>query len=162
RLFVGLAVLGLLSDAAEVQPLVCLVDDAQWLDHSSAQILSFVGRRIDADSILLLFAQRDHDGTDVLAGISRGRLRGPPDRDAFEVLAGSPIGRVDERVRYRVVEEARGNPLALLEAWHTVSVEGLAGGFGVPTEPRGGVEAAYRRRVLQLPTVSQQLLLLAA
>jgi DNA-binding CsgD family transcriptional regulator len=162
RLFVGLAVLGLLSNAAEIQPLVCLVDDAQWLDHSSAQALSFVGRRIDADSVLLVFGQRDHDGTDVFAGLSEIRLRGLSNADALELLAMRPIGPIDERVRNRVIQEAQGNPLALLEAWHAVSVGGLAGGFGLPVEPRGDVEATYRRRVSELPAQTQQLLLLAA
>src|SRR5262249_42394428 len=139
-------VLGLLSNAAEHEPLVCLIDDAQWLDRSSAQALSFVGRRIGADSVLLVFAERDHDESDVLAGISEIRLRGLADADALAVIATRAVGPIDERVRNRVIEEARGNPLALLEAWHTVSVEGFAGGFGVPPE-HGGIEATYRRRV---------------
>ena len=162
RLFVGLAVLGLLSNAAEIQPLVCLVDDAQWLDHSSAQALSFVGRRIDADSVLLVFGQRDQDETDLFAGLSEIRLRGLSDADALELLATRSIGPIDERVRDRVIQETRGNPLALLEAWHAVSVGGLAGGFGLPVEPPGDVESTYRRRVSELPAQTQQLLLLAA
>jgi DNA-binding CsgD family transcriptional regulator len=162
RFFVGLAVLGLLSSAAEAQPLVCLVDDAQWLDHSSAQALSFVGRRIDADSVLLLFGQRDQDETDVLAGLPVIRLRGLSDVEAIELLATRAIGPIDERIRNRVIQEARGNPLALLEAWNTVSVGSLAGGFGLPVEHTGGVEANYRRRVSELPAKTQQLLLLAA
>jgi DNA-binding CsgD family transcriptional regulator len=162
RLFVGLAVLGLFSNAAELEPLVCLVDDAQWLDHSSAQVLSFVGRRIDADSVLLLFGQRDRDETDVLAGLPEIRLRGLSDMDALELLATRAIGPIDERVRNRVIQEARGNPLALLEALHSLSAGGLAGEFDVLAEHPGGVEATYRRRVSELSADTQQLLLLAA
>jgi DNA-binding CsgD family transcriptional regulator/tetratricopeptide (TPR) repeat protein len=162
RLFVGLAVLGLLANAAELQPLVCLVDDAQWLDHSSAQALSFVGRRVDADSVLLLFGQRDRREPDVLAGLPEIRLRGLSDADAIDLLATRAIGPIDDRVRNRIIQEARGNPLALIEAWHTLSVGGFAGGFGLPVDHPGGVEATYRRRVSELPAKTQQLLLLAA
>ena len=138
------------------------MDDAQWLDQSSAQILSFVGRRIDADSVLLVFGLRDRDATNAFAGLPEIPLRGLSDADALEVLAMRAIGPIDERVRNRVIQEARGNPLALLEAWHTFSVGGLAGGFGLPLEPRADVESTYRRRVSELPAQTQELLLLAA
>jgi hypothetical protein len=113
RFFVGLAVLSLLSDAAETQPLVCLVDDAQWLDHSSAQVLSFVARRLQAESVIILFAERDEG--DELAGLPELQLRGLSNADARELFASVSIGPLDERVRERILAETRGNPLALLE-----------------------------------------------
>ena len=115
RFLVGLAVLSLLSNAAEVQPLVCVVDDAQWLDHSSAQVLSFVARRLQAESVLVLFAERDQDGPDDLAGLPELRLHGLSYSDARELLAATHAGPLAQPVRDRIIAETRGNPLALLE-----------------------------------------------
>ena len=156
--------LSLLSDAAEVQPLICLVDDAQWLDRSSAQVLSFVARRLQAESVLLLFAERDQDELDELAGLPELRPQGLSEADARELLASANIGPLDERVRDRIIAEARGNPLALLELPRELSPASLAGGFalpdGLPLPSR--IEASFRRRVEQLPTETQRLLLVAA
>src|SRR5437660_759495 len=164
RFLVGLAVLTLLSDAAEAQPLICVVDDAQWLDRCSAQVLSFVARRLQAESVMALFAERDQDQPTELAGLPELVLQRLSDADARELLASSTPGRFDERVRQRIIDEARGNPLALLELPRGVSSASLAGGFAVadslPLVSR--VEASFRRRVDQLPEETQRLLLLGA
>jgi len=164
RFLVGLAVLTLLSDAAEPQPLICVVDDAQWLDRCSAQVLSFVARRLQAESVLMLFGERDQDQASELAGLPELALERLSDDDARELLASSTPGRLDERVRQRIIDEARGNPLALLELPRGVSSASLAGGFAVagslPLASR--VEASFRRRVDLLPEETQRLLLLGA
>src|SRR2546421_13333 len=164
RFLVGLAVLTLLSDAAEARPLICVVDDAQWLDRCSAQVLSFVARRVQAESVMALFAERDQDQPTELAGLPELVLQRLSDADARELLASSTPGRFDERVRQRIIDEARGNPLALLELPRGVSSASLAGGFAVadslPLVSR--VEASFRRRVDQLPEETQRLLLLGA
>jgi DNA-binding CsgD family transcriptional regulator len=161
RFLVGLAVLSLLSDAAEERPLLCLIDDAQWLDRSSAQALAFVARRLHAESVVLLFAERELDG---LAGLPDLPLRGLPDDSAREVLASAIGGPLDDRVRDRILAEARGNPLALIELPHELSPATLAGGFGLPgaLPLPGRIEASFRRRVQQLPAATQRLLLVAA
>src|SRR4051794_24717631 len=164
RFLLGLAVLTLFSDAAGPQPLICLVDDAQWLDRCSAQVLSFVARRLQAESVIVLFAERDQDQPTELAGLPELALRRLSDADARELLASSTPGRLDEGVRQRIIDEARGNPLALLELPRGVSSASLAGGFAVadslPLLSR--VEASFRRRVDQLPEETQRLLLLGA
>lgn len=164
RFLVGLAVLSLLSDAAEERPLVCLVDDAQWLDRSSAQVLAFVARRLEAEAVVLLFAERDPGELDELAGLPDLRLKGLSDADARELLATVISGPLDERVRDRILAETRGNPLALLELPHELSPPRLAGGFALPDElPLSGrIEASFRRRVQELPSATQRLLLVAA
>jgi DNA-binding CsgD family transcriptional regulator len=165
RFLVGLAVLTLFSEAAEPQPLICVVDDAHWLDRCSAQVLSFVARRLQAESVLMLFTERDQDQPTELAGLPELVLQRLSDADARELLASSTPGRFDERVRQRIIDEARGNPLALLELPRGVSSSAsLAGGFAVsdslPLASR--MEASFRRRVDQLPEETQRLLLLAA
>ena len=106
---VGLAVLSLLSDAAEQRPLLCLVDDAQWLDRSSAQALAFVARRLAAESVVLLFAERDPGEPDALTGLRDMRLQGLSDDYAREVLGSVIGGQLDQRVRD---ERVRGRILA--------------------------------------------------
>jgi DNA-binding CsgD family transcriptional regulator len=161
---VGLAVLTLLSDVAETQPLVCLVDDAHWLDHASALALAFVGRRLEAESILLVFAERDENALDELAGLPELRVGGLSPADARELLASSSLGPLDERVLDRIVAESRGNPLALLELPRGVSSASLAGGFALPDSlPLASrIEASFRRRVGRLPEETQRLLLVGA
>ncbi|HEX4187073.1 MAG TPA: AAA family ATPase [Solirubrobacteraceae bacterium] len=164
RFFIGLAVLSLLSDAAEQEPLLCLIDDAQWLDRSSAQLLAFIARRLGAESVVLVFAVRQPLKFDEFAQLPELTLRGLSDRDARELLTsvlGTPL---DNRVLNRILAEARGNPLALLELPRESSPAGLAGGFGLPgTVPVDNrIEASFRHRVQQLPAPTQQLLLLAA
>jgi DNA-binding CsgD family transcriptional regulator len=161
---VGLAVLTLLSDVAETQPLVCLVDDAHWLDHSSALVLAFVARRLQAESILLVFAEREEGALVELAGLPELDLRGLSRADARELLASSSLGPLDERILDRIVAETRGNPLALLELPRGVSPASLSGGFGLPDSSPlvSRIEASFRGRVGQLPEETQQLLLVGA
>jgi DNA-binding CsgD family transcriptional regulator len=164
RFLVGLAVLSLLSDAAEAQPLICLVDDAQWLDRSSAQVLSFVARRLQAESVLILFADRDQDEPAELAGLPELRLEGLSAADARQLLSSSSLGPLDEQVLDRIVAETRGNPLALLELPRGVSSASLAGGFALPEAlPLASrIEVSFRRQVHRLPDETQRLLLVGA
>lgn len=131
RFLVALAALSLFSDAAEERPLVCLVDDVQWLDQSSAQVLAFVARRLAAESVVLLFAEREPSQLKELAGLPDLRVGGLADAPARELLASVISAPVDERVRDRILAETRGNPLALLELPREFSSEGFAGGFWV-------------------------------
>jgi DNA-binding CsgD family transcriptional regulator len=162
RFLVGLAVLSLLAEAAEERPLVCLVDDAQWLDLASAQALVFVARRLLAESIALVFATREQ--SEELTGFPRLAVEGLRNGDA-RALLGSAVGvPLDERVRERLVAETRGNPLALLELPRGLTPGELAGGFGLPDAPglSGRIEDSFRRRLAGLPEETQRLLLVAA
>jgi DNA-binding CsgD family transcriptional regulator len=162
RFLVGLAVLSLFSEAAEEQPLLCLVDDAQWLDLASAQALVFVARRLLAESIALVFATRDP--SEELTGFPGLAVEGLRNGDA-RALLGSAVGvPLDERVRERIVAETRGNPLALLELPRGLTPAELAGGFGLPDAlPLSGrIEDSFRRRLAGLPIETQRLLLVAA
>ena len=133
RFLVGLAVLGLLSDAADERPVVCIVDDVPWLDRSSAQVLAFVARRLAAEAVVLLFAERQPDGLEELVGLPELRVAGLPDTAARELLASVITAPLDEPVRARILAEARGNPLAVLELPRGSSPGLLAGGFGLPS-----------------------------
>jgi DNA-binding CsgD family transcriptional regulator len=161
---VGLAVLTLLSDVAATQPLVCLVDDAHWLDHASALALAFVARRLQAESILLVFAERDESALRELDGLPELQLAGLSPSDARELIASASLGPLDERVLDRLVAESRGNPLALLELPRTAASASLPGGFALPdsTPLASRIEASFRGRVGQLPEETQQLLLVGA
>jgi AAA ATPase domain len=161
RFLVGLAVLSLLAEAAGEKPLVCLVDDQQWLDRASAQVLGFVARRLGAESVGLVFAVRVPGGD--LAGLPELAVGGLPEADARALLDSVLAGRLDERVRDRVVTETRGNPLALLEWARRVRPEERAGGFGSPgAVPVAAVEESSRQRVEALPAQTRRLLLVAA
>jgi DNA-binding CsgD family transcriptional regulator len=164
RFFVGLALLSLLSDAAEEQPLLGLVDDAQWLDQSSAQVLAFVARRLKAESIVLVFAERDPRGVDAFEGLPQLRVDGLSEADAGELLASAMRGPLDERVAERIVAETHGNPLALLELPRGLSPAELAGGFGLTAALPlpGRIEESFRQRAELLPADTQRLLLVAA
>jgi DNA-binding CsgD family transcriptional regulator len=164
RFLVGLAVLGLLSEVAADRPLLCLVDDAQWLDQASAQALAFVARRLDAESVALLFGTRDAAGEGGLAGLPGLAVERLPDADARALLASVLPGRLDERVRDRIIDESGGNPLALLELPRGATAADLAGGFGLPgAGPLSSrIEDIFRRRVAPLPVATRRLLLLAA
>ena len=164
RFLIGLAVLTLLSDAAETGPVVCLVDDAHWLDQSSAQVLSFVARRLEAEGVLIVFAERDSLRTEELAGLEDLRLERLSDADARELLSAANLGSLDEQVRERIIEETRGNPLALLELPRALTPTSLAGGFAVAHSGplQGRIEASFRTQVADLPDATQQLLLLGA
>ncbi|MEV0191073.1 AAA family ATPase [Kitasatospora purpeofusca] len=163
-LLVGMAVLGLFAEAAAGSPLVCLVDDAQWLDLMSLRILGFVGRRLDAESVALVFAERLADGEGELGDLPGLPLRGLADADARALLGSVLPGPVDPRVRDRIVAETGGNPLALLELPQGLSAAELAFGFGghgvTPVATR--VEEGFRRRVDALPADTRALLLVAA
>src|SRR5215470_824227 len=162
RFLVGLAVLGLLSEVAGERPLVCLVDDAQWLDRASAQVLAFVARRLGAESVALVFAARVLGGD--LAGLPELMVEGLGDEDARALLGSALTGPLDERVRDQFIAETRGNPLALLELPRGLTPEQLAGGFGLPGALAlpGRIEHSFRRRVDSLPGQARRLLLLAA
>ncbi|MFJ2788138.1 MULTISPECIES: AAA family ATPase [unclassified Streptomyces] len=161
RFHVGLAVLNLLSEGAAGQPVLCVIDDAHWLDQASAQALAFVARRLQDEPVALLFAERDASERHELAGLPELTLRGLADDDARRLLASQIHAPLDGAVRDRIVAEARGNPLALLELPHTAD---LAGGFALPTaSPASGkVEASYRARLAELPLGARTLLLIAA
>jgi DNA-binding CsgD family transcriptional regulator len=164
RFLVGLAVLSLLSDAAEGQPLACVVDDAQWLDQASLQALAFVARRLLAEPIALIFAVRDPSEEQELTGLPELVPRGLSDDDARELLETAIQGPMDERVRDRIVAEARGNPLALLELPRALTPGELAGGFGQlrNTALSGRIEESFRRRLASLPLPTRRLLIVAA
>ncbi|MDA0164363.1 LuxR C-terminal-related transcriptional regulator [Solirubrobacter ginsenosidimutans] len=162
RFLVGLAVLGLLAEAAEEQALACAVDDAQWLDSASARTLAFVARRLVAEKIALVFATRELGET--LSGLPELHVA-PLDRTDARTLLDSVLPvRLDERVLERIVAETRGNPLALLELPRGLSPTQLAGGFGLPTTAplSAGIEDRYTRRLATLPPDARRLLLVAA
>src|SRR5258708_6947226 len=162
RFLVGLAVLSLLAEVAGERPLVCLVDDQQWLDHASAQILAFVARRLEAESVGLVFAARVLDGE--LAGLPELMVGGLREGDARALLDSVLTGPLDERVRAQIVIETRGNPLALLELVRGVTPAELAGGLGLPDAGpiSGRIEEAFRRQGGALPSQTRRLLLVAA
>ena len=170
RFLVGLATLNLLAEAAEQAPLLCLVDDAQWLDEASAQVLAFMARRISAERIALMFAVRDPARGDAaaepaaLAGLPELRLDGLCEEHARELLTSALPARLDERVFERIIAESSGNPLALLELPLSASATQLAGGYALPSAldvPRR-IEEGFRRRSRSLPADTQLLLLTAA
>jgi DNA-binding CsgD family transcriptional regulator len=164
RFLVGLAVLSLLSDVAEERPLICLLDDAQWLDEASAQALAFVGRRLGAESVGLIFAVRDRAGEPHLEGLPELVIGGLDDDDAQALLATVVAGPLDERVRDRIVAETHGNPLALLELPRGRTPAELAGGFGLDGGPAiaGRIEERFQGRLADLPPEARLLLLVAA
>jgi DNA-binding CsgD family transcriptional regulator len=162
RFLVGLAVLGLLSDAADERPLLCVVDDAQWLDRVSAETFTFVARRLLAEPVVMLFATRRPG--EAIEGLPELPLEGLGDADARELLASVLPGRLDERVAAQLLAESKGNPLALLELPRGLSASELAGGFDLPRalSLQGRIEKSFRQRLEQLPRDTQKLLLLAA
>lgn len=170
RFLIGLAVLGLFGEAARKQPLVCLLDDAQWLDRASAQVLAFVARRLLAESVAIVFAVREpvtssHADVPELSGIPELLLTGLPDDEARSLLMSAYRGPVDAPVLDRILAEARGNPLALLELPRGFAPTELPGGIGLP--PRDGrlprsIEESFQRQVAPLPAETRELLLVAA
>jgi DNA-binding CsgD family transcriptional regulator len=162
RFFVALAVLGLVSDVAEQRPLICLVDDEQWLDRASAQVLAFVARRLEADSVGLVFAARGM--SEELSGLPELEVEGLRDSDALTLLDSVLTGPLDARVRDQIVAETGGNPLALLELLRGFTPAELAGGFGftggLPLS--GQIEESFRRRLDGLPSETRRLMQVAA
>jgi DNA-binding CsgD family transcriptional regulator len=162
RFLVGLAVLSLLSEVAEERPLLCVVDDAQWLDRASALALGFVGRRLLAEPVGLVFAARE--AGEELRQVSEMRVHGLREGDARQLLGSVVQFKLDERVRDRLIAETRGNPLALLELPRGLGPVQLAGGFGlVDAQPLGGrIEESFVRRLHALTGSGRRLLLAAA
>ncbi|MGW0085651.1 AAA family ATPase [Streptomyces sp. NPDC003393] len=162
RFLVGLAVLGLLAGAAEAQPLACLVDDAQWLDDGSLQVLAFAARRLMAEPVALVFALRDPGGAHALSGLPELTVEGLGETDARALLASAVRAPLDPLVRDRIVAEAHGNPMALLHLPHAPAE--LAGGFWLPgRRPLAGrIEDAFQQRFRSLPQDSRRLVLTAA
>src|SRR5215469_8452966 len=162
RFLVGLAVLTLLSEVAADRPLLCVVDDAQWLDAASAQVLAFAARRLLAEPVGLVFAARDPG--EQFRGLADLEVRGLPDQDARTLLGSVVRFGLDERVRDRILAETDGNPLALLELPRGLGMAQLAAGFGlvgaqaVPAR----IEQAFRRRLAALPADTRLLMLVAA
>ena len=166
KFLIGLATLNLLAEVAEHGPLLCLVDDAQWLDQASAEIIAFVARRIGAERLVIAFGVRDvrGDGVSVFSGLPELPLTGL-DRMAAQTLLDTAFrAPVDEAVRERIIAEARGNPLALLEMPANLPAARLAGGFELPdhTNVPERIERGYLDRSRDLPETTQLLLLAAA
>jgi DNA-binding CsgD family transcriptional regulator len=164
RFLVGLAALTLFAEIAEEQPLVCIIDDAQWLDRASAQILGFVARRLLAERIALVCATRSDLGDKALAGLPELSVDGLGDSDARALLLENVYGPLDAAVCEQIVTESHGNPLALLELPRSWRAADLAGGFGLPdSQPVvSKIEQSYVRRLRVLPSETQLLLLAAA
>jgi DNA-binding CsgD family transcriptional regulator len=164
RFLVALAALSLLAEVAEQQPLLCLVDDAQWLDAASRQVFGFVARRLFAEPVAVVLAVREPSDERELVGLPEISLEGLADDDARALLEAVVPGRLDERVRDRIVAETRGNPLALLELYGSVGPAQLAGGFALPDAGNvvDRIEDRYSRRIAALPHVTRRLMLLAA
>jgi DNA-binding CsgD family transcriptional regulator len=164
RFLVGLAVLSLLSAAAEEQPLLCLVDDSQWLDDASGLVLGFIARRLLAESVAIVVAAREPNSRRDFDGLPELLLHGLAEDDARTLLTRALPGRLDDRVRDRIIAETRGNPLALLDLPRGMSAADLGGGFELlaATDLRQHLEHHYLERARALPEATQRLLLLAA
>src|SRR5580700_10476932 len=159
---VGLAALSLLADAASKQPLLCVIDDAQWLDRASAQAIGFVARRLFAEQVALIVATREPGGE--FRGLPELAVGGLGDADARELLASVIRQPLDERVKERFIAEAGGNPLGLLELPQGLAPAELAGALGVTAAPGllRRLEDSFRQRLGGLPATTQRLLLVAA
>jgi DNA-binding CsgD family transcriptional regulator len=164
RFVLGLAVLSLLAESAAARPLVCLVDDAQWLDEASSQVLGFVGRRLLAEPVGLLLAVREAAGVRLFPGLPTLNLKGLTDEDAQALLTAAVPGHLDKRVRARIIAETGGNPLGLLELAAGMAEAELAGGFAGLRQISlpGQLQDHYLHRIRVLPEPAQQLMLLAA
>ncbi|WUV04722.1 AAA family ATPase [Actinoallomurus sp. NBC_01490] len=164
RFRVGLAVLGLLTSAARERPIVCVIDDADWIDDASAQVLAFVARRVGDSPVALLFALRGPVAPGLLAGLPVRAVTGLGPEDALALFSSRIHVPVDERIRDQILAESRGNPLALIELARGIGIPELAGGFGPPEALRvpERMEAAYRKRLAALPEPTRRLLLIAA
>ncbi|MFB4285194.1 helix-turn-helix transcriptional regulator [Nonomuraea sp. MTCD27] len=162
RFLVGLAVLTLLAEAAEERALLCVVDDAQWLDRSSAQVLAFVARRLLAEPVGLIFAVREPE--EQLQGLADLEVRGLPAQESLTLLRSVVPFQLDERVKDRILAETNGNPLALLELPRGLSPIQLAGGFGLVEAQAlpARIEQGFRRRLEALPAETRALMLVAA
>ncbi len=164
RFLIGLAVLSLLAEAGAEGALLCVIDDAQWLDRTSLEAMAFVARRLEAESVAVVFAMRDDPDRHALAGLAGMPLTGLRPDPARELLAATMPGPMDDRVRERIVAETQGNPLALLELPRGLTHAELAGGFGL-LDAHGipdRIEETFRRRWAELPAEARDLLLVAS
>ena len=161
---VGLATLMLFAAVSEEQPLVCMIDDAQWLDQASAQVLGFVARRLLAERIAFVCTARIGIGDGVLSGLRDLRLHGLADSDARALLLDHVHWPLDPAVCDQLVIESRGNPLALLELPRSWTSTSLAGGFGLPDrlQVAGKVEQSYVGRLAHLPSDTRLLVVAMA
>ncbi|RJL22937.1 AAA family ATPase [Bailinhaonella thermotolerans] len=159
---VGAATLGLLVETVRERPLLCLVDDAQWLDHASARALAFLARRVAAERVALVFAVREPYRSPELDELPGLALRGLGETDARALLAAAIRAPLDERVRDRILAEARGNPLALLELPRSAGLAGMAGGFALPPSTPSVIEQSFRARLELLSPQARLLLTVAA
>src|SRR5215216_3507018 len=159
RFFVGLAVLGLFAAAAEQRPLLCVVDDAQWLDRASALTLAFVTRRLLAEPVGIVFSAREPG--EELRHLSQVEVCGLTNGDARAVLGSAVLFKLDEQVRDRIIAETQGNPLALLELPRGLTLTQLAGGFGLVEAQAltGRIEETFVRRIETLSNDARLLLL---
>jgi DNA-binding CsgD family transcriptional regulator len=164
RFLVALAVLTLLAEVAVERPLLCLVDDAHWLDAASLQVLGFVARRLLAESAGIVFAVREPTDERLLAGLPELLLEGLPAEDARALLATAIPGPLDARIRDRLVAETHGNPLAILELPRGLTATQFPGGFGLlgARALPGRIEESFLRRLDELPSETRLLLLVAA
>jgi DNA-binding CsgD family transcriptional regulator len=164
KFLVAVAVLNLLSGTAEKRPLLCLVDDAQWLDAASAQALGFVARRLVAEPMAIIFSLREPSSTRALDGLQQLSLEGLDEADARALLSKAVPGRLDDRVRDRLIAETGGNPLALMQLSLEMSPSERAGGFApvAVSDVPSRLEEHYTRRIAGLPKATQRLMLLAA
>ena len=162
RFLVGLAVLSLFAEAADERPLLCVVDDAQWLDHASALTLAFVARRLLAEPVAVVFAAREPG--EELREVPELEIRGLHDGDARALMGSAMRFVLDDRVRERIIAETRGNPLGLLELPRGLTATELEGEFGLLAgQPLSGrIEESFVRRLEALPEDAQRLLLIAA
>jgi len=164
RFLVGLAVLSLLADAAEEQPLICVIDDAQWLDRVSVQTLAFVARRLLAERVGLVFALRESGDDHELEGLPEIVIEGLAAAEARRLLDATVPGSLDPSVRDWILGEAGGNPLALLELPRERTTIAVPGGFGLPLETplTSRIEQGFVRQLEPFPAGTRRLLLLAA
>jgi len=162
RFLVGLAVLSLFAAVAEERPLLCVVDDAQWLDQASGLTLAFVARRLLAEPVGIVFGAREPGGE--LRDVPELEVQGVRNGDAHALLSSAVRFKLDDAVRDRIVAETRGNPLALLELPHGLTATQLAGGFGLlgAQALTGRIEESFVRRLALLSADGRRLLLVAA
>src|SRR6266699_7333974 len=165
RFGVGLAALSILADAAAGSPLLCVVDDAQWLDQESLEVLAMVGRRVYAERIALVFGTRDAaDGRVLLEGIPDIRVGGLPGHDALELLGSSVDGPLDPHLARWIVKETQGCPMAIIELAGELTAAELSGAglLPAPLPLSRRLETHFLRQVRALPAITQALLLVAA
>ncbi|WP_204772954.1 helix-turn-helix transcriptional regulator [Leifsonia flava] len=164
RFLVGLAVLSLLAEASRERPLVCIIDDAHWLDQASLLTIAFVARRLRAEAVGMLFAVRELDVDEALSPLPRISVTGLSEAASRQLLTTAIAGPLDATVRERIVAETHGNPLALLQLPSGLTMEQIAGGFGLSGlgALTNRIEQSFRRRLATMPAATLRLLTIAA